>query len=256
MTGDPYVNDFFSKDPPVHLAILMTNTDESDFAQAHPKDGEKFADLVRLVRPDWTVEVFAVKDGVFPDDLSRCDGVMITGSPASVRSDSPWVARLLDLIRHLAAQDIPMFGACFGHQAIALALGGTIGNNPGGLVHGLTFNEIVARPEWAQDLPDVIRLYGSHEEQVTQLPQGAVVLSRAEGCDVTGFAIGRTVYTTQHHPEMTAEFILALTDEIAADIPPEVEHRARQSLAEPADTHAFAETVARFFEQAAGTPPV
>ena len=58
----------------MHLAVLMTNTDESDFAQRHPKDGEKFKALIQSVRPDWTVSSFHVKDGVFPDDILAFDG--------------------------------------------------------------------------------------------------------------------------------------------------------------------------------------
>ena len=235
----------------MHLAILMTNTDESDFADAHPKDGEKFTDLIHLVRPDWTTKVFAVKDGVFPEDLTGFDGAMITGSPASALGESPWVARLLDLIRDMDAVGMPMFGACFGHQAIALALGGTVGRNPGGWVHGLTRNKMLARPDWAQDLPDEVKMYGSHVEQVTALPEGAEALSRAEGCDVTGFAIGDRVYTTQHHPEMTADFIAALTEELAPQMGPEVAGIARASLEDRSDMTAFATSIARFFDQAA-----
>lgn len=234
----------------MNLAILMTNTDESDFARARPKDGEKFAALVRLARPDWSTETFAVKDGVFPDDLTRFDGAIITGSPASVRGEAPWIARLLDLIRDMAARDMAMFGACFGHQAIALALGGTVGPNPGGWVHGLTRNEMLTRPDWAADLPDVVKLYGSHTEQVTTLPDGAQAIARSEGCPVSGFVRGRSIYTTQHHPEMTPEFIADLTEELAGDMGPEVAARARASLAERADRTAFAESIARFFEQA------
>lgn len=234
----------------MHLAILMTNTDESDFADAHAKDGEKFTSLIQLARPDWTTEVFVVKDGKFPDDLMRFDGVMITGSPASVRNDAPWVARLLQLIRDMSGAKKPMFGACFGHQAIALALGGTIGFNPDGLIHGLTRNRMVSQPNWAADLPDTVRLYASHGEQVTTLPDGAVVLSASEGCDVSGFAIGNHIYTTQHHPEMTHAFITALTHEMADDMGPELTTKAHQSLADPSDMAMYAQSVARFFEQA------
>lgn len=237
----------------MHLAILMTNTDESDFAQRHPKDGQKFTDFIQSVRPGWTTEVFSVKDGVFPDSLTRFDGAMITGSPASVRSGAGWTEELLVLIRAMHAAGLPLFGACFGHQAIALALGGTVDHNPGGWVHGLTHNETLARPGWAGDLPDRVRLYGSHTEQVTALPEGAVPLSRSEDCPISGFAIGGTVYTTQHHPEMTPAFIAALTEELAGQMGPDLAARARASLAEPADSLAFAESVARFFEQAAGT---
>ena len=236
----------------MHLAILMCNTDESDFAHRHPLDGQKFSDLVHLVRPGWTQEVFAVKDGVFPGGLSGFDGTILTGSPASVLSDAPWVARLLALVREMYAARLPMFGACFGHQAIALALGGQIGANPAGWFHGLSVNEVVARPGWMRDLPDMFRLYASHKEQVVALPDGAQVVSRAKGCDVSGFAMGGHVFATQQHPEMTRGFMLALTQELAPDLGDDLASKALESLAEPTDTRAFAECLARFFEQAAG----
>jgi hypothetical protein len=44
----------------MQIALLMTNTDESDFAQARPKDGEKFATMIQSVRPNWRVTVYAV----------------------------------------------------------------------------------------------------------------------------------------------------------------------------------------------------
>lgn len=234
----------------MHLAILMTNTDDSAFARHHPQDGEKFSDMIHLVRPDWTLEVFPVKDGVFPDSLARFDGAIITGSPASVRSGARWIEQLLDLIRAMHAARLPLFGACFGHQAIALALGGTVGPNPGGLVHGLIRNETLARPIWARDLPDEVKLYGSHGEQVTSLPGGAIPLSRSEDCPVSGFALEHSVYTTQHHPEMTAAFIAALTEEMAEELGENLD-LARASLSDPADGQIFAESIARFFEHAA-----
>jgi len=237
----------------MHLAILMTNTDESTFAERHPKDGEKFTDLIHLVRPGWTVEVFAVKDGVFPEDIARFDGALITGSPASTRSGAAWVDRLFELIRDMHARRMPVMGVCFGHQAIALALGGAVGDNPGGWAHGLLHAELRARPEWTGDLPDVVRLYGSHKEQVTRLPEGATPLARSEGCPIAGFAIGRHIYTTQHHPEMSKAFIAELTREMTGTLGRELTESALASLAEPADTEAFAESIARFFEQAAAS---
>ena len=237
----------------MHLAILMTNTDESDFAQAHPKDGEKFTDLIHIARPDWTTEVFSVKDGLFPKDMSRFDGAMITGSPASVRSGAAWVDHLLDTIRDMHGRKQPIFGACFGHQAVATALGGEIGNNPSGWVHGLTTNTVIQRPDWGQDLPDTVHLYGSHTEQVTKLPDGAVNLSRSEAAETTGFAIGAHIYTTQHHPEMEPGFVAALTVEMEPILGPDVSAKAHASLETPADQKIFAESIARFFEQANAT---
>jgi len=234
----------------MHLALLVTNTDESDFAQRHPKDGEKFPTMMARVRPAWTFEVFVVKDDHFPDTLDPFDGVMITGSPASVHDDAPWVARLLDLIRDIHARGLPMFGACFGHQAIALALGGEVGRNPGGYQHGRIPNRIVQRQPWMTALPETFSLYGSHVEQVTEIPEDAVAIASSSDCATAGFVIGTSVYTTQHHPEMTPAFIAALTEELADYFGPEVTDRARASFDQAADSDAYAETIARFFEQA------
>jgi len=238
----------------VHLAILMTNTDESAFAQRHPKDGEKFTALIHSVRPGWTCETFAVKDGIFPDNLSAFDGVIVTGSPASVHDGEPWIDRLLETIREIVSRKIPLFGACFGHQAIALALGGKVETNPAGWVFGLTKADIVDPAPWMQPLGGKLAQYGAHIEQVTRLPQGARVLIGSAACPAGGFAIDERVYTTQNHPEMTPDFIAALVEEYAEKLPGDVIENARASLADKADYREFAESIARFFEQAVSPP--
>ena len=110
----------------MQIAILMTNTDESDFAQERPKDGEKWTNLLAPLRPDWEFPVYSVKDGEFPDDVSGFDGVIVTGSPASVHDGEPWINRLLEMIRESVSVSVPVFGACFGHQAVSVALGGRV----------------------------------------------------------------------------------------------------------------------------------
>lgn len=234
----------------MHLAVLMTNTDESDFAQAHPKDGDKFAQMVAAVRPSWKVTSFSVKDGVFPSDISIFDGVMISGSPASVHDADVWVADLLDLIRATYAKHIPMFGACFGHQAIALALGGQVGPNPDGWVFGVTTVDVVSKADWMRGLPDTLNQYGAHIEQVTALPAGAEVLTANTSCPVAGFQIGDLVYTTQNHPEMTPDFIAALVTEYAPKLPAGVGDMAKASLGQNVDGQVYAESIALFFEAA------
>jgi GMP synthase-like glutamine amidotransferase len=234
----------------MHLAILMANTDESDFADCHPRDGAKFTTLIQSVRPDWTTQVFAVKDGEFPADLTVFDGAMITGSPASVHDPDPWIADLLTLIREMNAAHLPLFGACFGHQAIALALGGQVGPNPGGWVFGRTETRITTPAPWMRILPATTALFAAHCEQVTAMPAQARALTTSPECPVGGFAIGTHVYTTQYHPEMSPGFIAALIEHLKDDKPAEVIARARASLAKPADSEPFADSIARFFEQA------
>jgi GMP synthase-like glutamine amidotransferase len=232
----------------MRIAILMANTDESSFANQHPKDGKKWTALLSRQRPDWDYVTFSVKDGDFPQEFESFDGFVITGSPASVHDTDAWVEQLSELIRTLHAQQRPLFGACFGHQAIAKALGGKVETNPGGWVFGSTEMAISTPAPWVATQP--FRLYGAHIEQVTHMPEGATNIMTSEGCPIGGFRIEDHIFTTQNHPEMTPGFIAALIDELEAEKPPEVITRARTSLALPADGPQFAEWIARFFEHA------
>lgn len=233
----------------MHIGLLVTNTDDTDFAARHPRDAEKFATLIQRVRPDWQVTAFDLPKGDFPEGLEGFDGLLIGGSPASVLDDVPWIARLMDLIRTAYAAELPMVGACFGHQAIAQALGGRVGANPGPFVLGAAETEITTPAPWMDGGP-LIRLAAAHGEQVLTLPDGAEVIGRSPGCPVAAYRIGARVFATQYHPEMTPAFIAALTEEFGPKFPPAVAEAARQSLRTGIEGPRFAEWIARFFEQA------
>ncbi len=232
----------------MHLAILVTNTDKSPFAAQHPQDGEKFTRLIQMARPDWKTTAFQIHEGEFPSDITAFDGAMITGSPASTRSGLPWIAPLLTLIQDMDKRHFPLFGACFGHQAIALALGGTVGENPNGWVHGLIPNQLQTIPSWTESLPQTFSLYGSHSEYVTQLPPRAQECATSTGLNA-GYCINNHIWTSQHHPEMSPDFITALTTEMRDNLGPNLYTRAQSSLSRHADQAPFAESLARFFEQ-------
>ncbi len=231
----------------MHLAILVTNTDLSDFARRHPLDGEKFTKMVQTVRPDWECSVFLVHQNEFPATLEGFDGLIITGSPASVHDPEPWVARLLDVIR---TTDLPIYGACYGHQAIALALGGKVEANPHGWSFGLEHCRITDPQPWMSKLGEQYRQFAAHKEQVTALPPKARIIAKADGVPCAGFAIDNRIYTSQNHPEMTADFFKALVDEFKDALGPEVAAKAKSSMKRTDDNLAYAHSIAAFFEQA------
>ena len=61
---------------------------------------------------------------------------------------------------------------------------------------------------------------------------------------------GNKVFTTQYHPEITHDFMTALVEEYAEEVPPAVAVQARASLAHPADAPRMAGWIIAFFEQA------
>ena len=238
------------------IAILMTNTDESDFAARHPKDGKKFTDFIQLVRPEWETVVFSVKDGDFPSDITEFDGFMITGSPASVGDSANWIQRLMSLIQEIHVNKIPMFGACFGHQAIAVALGGALARNPLGWGHGVLRTWGMEPFPWGDQMGE-IDLYASHIEQVSQLPNDASRIASSEGCENAGFVLGDHIFTIQHHPEMTHDFISALVEVLDEYVGRDVTENARRELnSRRADRKQFAQWVVQFFEHGASKRPL
>jgi GMP synthase-like glutamine amidotransferase len=233
----------------LRLAILNTSTDNAPWALAYPDDGQRFASLLSPIRSGWAYEVFAVKDDVFPKDISVFDGIIITGSPASVHDDLPWIHRLKDLIRTTVERRQPLFGCCFGHQLIATALGGQVGWNPDGCSLGITetvFHE--ARP-WMMPRQTSMRLPSGNFEQVTCLPVGAESLGSSDANPCASFSIGSHVFTSQYHPEMPLDFVSDMIADLAETVGAEKADAAHAALTLPTDSAVFAEWMVRFFEQ-------
>lgn len=234
----------------MHIAVFDANIDASPFAARHPSEVDKFRALLGPRAAGWRFSDFAVHKGVFPQALTGIEGIMISGSPASVNDRAEWVETLMQTIRAAVAADIPVFGACFGHQAIARALGGTVGRNPDkGWRLGRVESAVAAPAPWMQG-PQGIGLHAAHKEQVTALPPGVRVLGGTADVPFGHLALGKRVYSTQYHPELDTEFMADLLGVMQADLPAEVHAGAVTSLARPADNGIKADWIARFFEQA------
>jgi GMP synthase-like glutamine amidotransferase len=240
---------------PLHIGILMANTDVSAFSERHPEDGEKFTALLKPLRPDWTFTTVMVRDGVFPADAGDFDGYIITGSPASANGSDPWIARLLAFIREIDKQRIPTVGCCFGHQAIATALGGSVEKSAKGWGLGAADTHYTAQEPWMLPSRQTLRLHAAHGEQVVKLPPRAVLLGGDGSCPIGAFKVGAHIMTTEFHPEMTPDFIAALVTELDGTLDGPTIARARAELARPAESAVFAEWMVRFLEHGRASVP-
>ncbi len=122
--------------------------------------------------------------------------VILSGGPSSVYAEgAPQLdARLFEL-------DVPVFGICYGFQAMAQALGGTVAhtgtreygrtelNIDGGVLHG--------------GLPTIQPVWMSHGDAVTDAPSGFEVTGTTAGAPVAAFEDrARRLAGVQYHPEV------------------------------------------------------
>ncbi len=240
----------------MRIAVLLTNDDTSAFAAHFPNDGQKVVQLLQPLRPGWIFEVVPVKDGVLPASAQAFDGYVITGSPASVNDDSlPWVDRLLAFIREVHAARQPLIGLCFGHQAVARALGGQVARNAAGWGLGTAATHWAQPRAWMQPPRAATTLMAAHNEQVTRMPEGAECLGGSDFCPIGSMQIGQHIWTTQYHPEMPLVFMQALLGYLADKLDADTLARAHASLANAADVPLFGQWMVQFLEHARKTNP-
>lgn len=232
------------------LAVLTTFEGDWPFTQRHPDDGQKVAAALQPLRPDWVFDTWPVSKGRWPDDVLAYDGIVITGSPASVNDDSDWIRRLEQLVRHLHAHERPLLGICFGHQVIAKALGGSVGASPAGLRVGTITSRLSHHAPWMQPPQPVLTLYAAQEDHVVALPPGAEVFGGDEVCPVAFYAIGRHVFATQCHPEFYPAFMEDLLQALPGHMTAEAHARGCDQVRGPVDSALMRQWIAQFFDQA------
>ncbi|ORB56724.1 glutamine-hydrolyzing GMP synthase [Mycobacteroides saopaulense] len=97
--------------------------------------------------------------------------------------------------------DVPVFGICYGFQAMAQVLGGTVAHT-GTSEYGRTELK-VAGGDLHEGLPSVQPVWMSHGDAVTEAPQGFTVVASSEGAPVAAFENrARRLAGVQYHPEV------------------------------------------------------
>ena len=189
------------------LAILETGRPPGDLVQ---RFGDYPAMFAELLGPEFEVERFDVTAGLFPDGGNH-DAILITGSPAGVYEELDWLPGLFDFIR--SARDRKMVGVCFGHQAMAEALGGHVEKSDKGWGSGL-HRYTVMRPEPWLDGAREIAAPASHQDQVVVQPPNTEITVSSDFTPYAGLAwTDRPAISFQFHPEFTPAFAQALIAE-------------------------------------------
>ena len=166
----------------------------------------------RLLGPDtYDYSVFAADEGELPEAPTACDAFLITGSSAGVYEDRPWIAPAEDFLR-AAKGKAALVGVCFGHQLMAQAFGGRVIKSPKGWGVGEQDYRVLKREPWMDDA-QAIRLPGSHQDQVVELPPGAEVIAASDFSPFGALAWrDQPAISIQLHPEFEPAYAMALIE--------------------------------------------
>jgi GMP synthase-like glutamine amidotransferase len=229
----------------MNIGILVTGRPPGDL-------GERFGDypdmFATLLGPGFETIAYDAMACDLPERPEAHDAYLITGSPAGVYEDHPWIEPLKAFLRD-ARGKAKLVGICFGHQIMAEAFGGRVEKSAFGWRVGLQTYHVVDRAEW-MDGGDTYTIAASHQDQIVVPPPSARVLARGERGPYGLLAYrDQPAVSFQAHPEFTPGFARALIEHRRRDLPdPDA---AIASLDGPNDSARVAWWIRRFLNEEA-----
>jgi GMP synthase (glutamine-hydrolysing) len=142
-------------------------------------------------------------------DFYNYAGIIWTGCNLTIYdTDNPNVTSQIELAKNAYEVGVPSFGSCWGIQMAAFAAGGQVEPNPKGREMGMA-RKIHQMPEaynhpMFEGKPRVFEGFVSHDDMVTKLPPGGVLLAGNTFANVQAIAVTHkngTFWATQYHPE-------------------------------------------------------
>ena len=222
------------------IAALETGVPPAPLADQFGSYPDMFAELLG---PDVEMDIFDVTQGRYPQ-RGAYHGYLVTGSPAGVYDPLPWIAPLLEFIRQ--AKDEKMIGVCFGHQAMAQALGGEVVKSPKGWGAGLHRYWITHEERWIRKA-DTILVPASHQDQVVVQPPSTDLVAASPFTPFAALAwTDRPAISFQFHPEFSPAYAKALIEKRFDRV--NEPDAAIASLDQPNDNHRVGGWIRRFLE--------
>lgn len=126
------------------------------------------------------------------------DAIILSGGPASVYAEG---APIID--PRIFSMDVPVLGFCYGMQAMAVALGGTVPKTDIGEYGPATLVRCAEGSLLLADTPAEQTVWMSHRDSVGEVPQGFTVTASTPTTPVAAMeCVARNLYATQFHPEV------------------------------------------------------
>ena len=194
----------------MRICILETDILRPQLIEQYHGYGRMFRQLFAKQSIPAQFDVFNVVEGCYPEAEQTYDAYLITGSKADSFGTDPWIVSLREFLLERYTNGDRLIGICFGHQLLALLLGGRTERAPQGWGIGVNSYQLLEQPEWMSANMTQLDMLVFHQDQVTELPANATLLASSAFCPNAAYRIGDQVLCFQAHPEFVDDYELAL----------------------------------------------
>ncbi len=225
------------------IAVLQSfNEHIEGLGPQFPQDFDRFRDFFGDTKFSERLDLFDVSSGERPKSLPDYRGIIITGSPRSVNSNTASVQDLCSIVNYCDQNSVKMLGICFGHQVICKALGGVVAKAESGWNIGSRKLIIKQYKEYMQPRKN-LNLTALHNEEVVELPEDLECLADCRGARNALVVKGSQILSTQMHPEIDLLYLEKLLEH-----DPAIDATLRTDDTEQLDADLFSKWCANFFE--------
>ena len=196
----------------LRICILETDVLRPELVDQYQGYGRMFTSLFSRQPIPAEFVIYNVMQGDYPPDSEAFDAYLITGSKADSFGTDPWIQTLKTYLLERYNRGDKLLGICFGHQLLALLLGGKAERATQGWGVGIHHYQLATGKAWMTPAMENLTLLISHQDQVTALPEGATVVASSAFCQFAAYHINDQVLCFQGHPEFIHDYSRTLLD--------------------------------------------
>ncbi len=158
----------------------------------------QFNHLIHRALRDLEIDASLVSNTTPPQQvLTGYRGIILGGGPSIERAGNS--SQYLDL-------GLPVLGICLGLHIIAAKFGGVVHQGPRG-GYGPIEVEICEHDDILSGYPEKIKVWSSHADEVSEIPDGFTCLAYSAICTAEAIALPKKhIYGLQWHPEVSHTF--------------------------------------------------
>lgn len=229
----------------IRVGLLLCDHLDTEVQVEHGDYTDLFPNA--FAHTDIQFRIYDVINGELPESVSEQDAWMVSGSRHSAYNDLPWIASLKDFLATVIDARHPLVGICFGHQLIAIVLGGHVAKAEVGWGVGRKSFDIVQSLAWFPTTmaPELV-MYMSHQDQVLELPANAARVATADYCPNAAYIVGSHIFCVQGHPEFNPGVLGTLVQRRRHILGDELTDSALESMQRPVDRRVVPDLIELF----------